>query len=480
MFSTLAPKAEAQAPTLETLWQFPVADILEWGVFSADVGDVNGDGLLDVAILPLHWPSGPGTVQVIKNDGTPLWSTSIAFAGRGIALEDTDLDGRDELYVFGTTGSPPHFGDPMIHCFDEGGSFLWEFTIHETAPWSRSISYVTFMNLDLDPQLEIFGIGMGWADYVNYALDTDGTLLWKFTTNDIGSDLALGDLNNDGQDEFVLFSFREIYILDKSGNLLKSIQPHSGSHNAYGALGDITGDGVDDIVVSYNAYDHSSFLNTLYAYRNDGTLLWQKNYPQNVDGMNENPILIDVTNDGVKDVVLYAHRAIHAYRNDGFPVWTFGNATLFSTITDPHLFQMTSFDILQGDSKDEIIFQLGQELYVLSLDGSFVQKFAIPNQGTIVGSGHIGKDPRVDNRFYETGDINNDGINEFVMNVIINNQRYVAVMMVPASAPILPVGGFWVPINRFQMLAPLIGWASLVTIFAAIFVGVKRAKKRQN
>jgi len=43
-----------------------------------------------------------------------------------------------------------------------------------------------------------------------------------------------------------------------------------------------------------------------------------------------------------------------------------------------------------------------------------------------------------------------------------------------------PVGGEWIPINKLQMMAPLIGWASLATILTATFIGVKRIKKRQD
>jgi len=43
-----------------------------------------------------------------------------------------------------------------------------------------------------------------------------------------------------------------------------------------------------------------------------------------------------------------------------------------------------------------------------------------------------------------------------------------------------PVGGEWIPIDKLQMMTPLIGWASLATILTATFIGVKRIKKRQN
>lgn len=431
MFSVLLPKVKAESVTLETLWTYPITDNVN---FCSDIGDVDGDGYQDVAILNLHWPSGPATVQIIKSDGTSLWSVSINYAGTGIALEDTNYDGKDEVYVFGTTGSPPHFGDPIISSYDGNGNLLWQFTVHETSPWSRCIDFVTFVNLDSDPQLEIVGIGNGWGDYTNYALDTDGTLLWKFSSRDIGSDMAVGDVNNDGVDEIVLFTFCEVYVLDKNGNLVRTIQPHSGSAWSFGTLGDVNGDGIEDIIVAYAAYGTQEgwgVINSLYVYQSDGTLVWQKSYPLNPDGTPMNPILIDLTGNGVKDVVLLANKMVNAYRNDGIVLWTFSD---FNP-TRPWEIPITSFDLLKGDNKDEILFQWEQQLYILSLDGSLIQTVAIPNQGKWVSSGHIGKDPRTDNHYYEFGDINNDGTNELIVDEIVASQHYVAVISIKRPLP---------------------------------------------
>jgi hypothetical protein len=48
----------------------------------------------------------------------------------------------------------------------------------------------------------------------------------------------------------------------------------------------------------------------------------------------------------------------------------------------------------------------------------------------------------------------------------------------PCGPP--PVGGVWVPINKFQLLAPWIGLASLMTVATASIIYVKHRKKQQN
>jgi hypothetical protein len=44
----------------------------------------------------------------------------------------------------------------------------------------------------------------------------------------------------------------------------------------------------------------------------------------------------------------------------------------------------------------------------------------------------------------------------------------------------LPVGGVWVPINKFELLVPCIGYVSVIAVAAASLVLVKRRKKQQN
>lgn len=48
------------------------------------------------------------------------------------------------------------------------------------------------------------------------------------------------------------------------------------------------------------------------------------------------------------------------------------------------------------------------------------------------------------------------------------------------ASSIPPVGGFWVPMNKFELLAPWITLASSVAVAAASVVYVKRRKKQQN
>ncbi|MEM3760280.1 MAG: FG-GAP-like repeat-containing protein [Candidatus Bathyarchaeia archaeon] len=429
LFAFSSPKAiGSDTLNLRRLWTYPVIDNC---AFAADMGDIDGDGFFDIGVLPFHWPSGPSTIQAVKSDGTPLWSCSVQVANgpTGVALKDIDFDGCSEVFIFGVTRQG---GNQVIYSFDSNGDLLWQFLGTENAPWAE-IDLVIFLNLDSDDHLEIFCGGVGWGDYTNYALDNDGTLLWTFTSRDIGSHMAVGDVNGDGVDEIVLFTFQEIYILSKSGALLTTIQPHTSSAWANGALGDIDGDGINEIVCSVYSYDVThNFVNTLFVYNEDGTLLWQKSYLPNPEGTCTNPILVDLNGDGLQDIVVFANKVINAYKNDGTPLWTYTD--IDPVPSHPESLHITNFDLLKGDGKDEILFECEEQLYILSLDGNLIQKVTMPNHGRWVGSGHVGKDPRTDNRFYEFGDVNNDGTNELIIDEVIDGQHWVTLMTYQAPA----------------------------------------------
>jgi len=71
-----------------------------------------------------------------------------------------------------------------------------------------------------------------------------------------------------------------------------------------------------------------------------------------------------------------------------------------------------------------------------------------------------------------------DGDTNRVKTFYLHGTTWTGVYVLAAPPP--PVGGLWVPINKFELLAPWIGLASLITMVTISVVYVKHRKKQQN
>lgn len=405
MFSMHAPKARAEAEVIE-LWRVPVTDNRR--IVGADTGDVNGDGIEDLVVLALD----ANTLQVIKNDGTPLWSPKpIPQYITNVAIGDIDIDGKGEVFILGIESDG--WGGILI-AFDDDGSQLWQFSTQQ----EHGYTLIAILNLDGDPQLETF-ITPGNGQ-THYAIDTDGSMLWSFMTDERSGGMIFTDVTGDGVEEIVLASFAKIYVLDKSGALLWKQFTQFGSTGGYIAAGDVIGDGIDDLALSYHGYN-----NRLYVFRNDGTLLWTKFYGSETFYNVSTPVVIDIDNDGTKEVVVYGGGTISAYKgHDGTLLWSFGNSTFL-----PYYTMFLHFDI-DRDTREEIVFQKDDHVYALSLDGNLALDFTLPNSGTLIQLPHGGHAKgRELPRYGIVADVNADCFDELIIQEIIDGQYHVAAIV---------------------------------------------------
>jgi outer membrane protein assembly factor BamB len=211
----------------EETWDFR-ADYEE--VLDLAYGDLDGDGDIDVVASVGTYPwEGGGVILLDGLTGAQLWSTPLG-GGQSQGLDVGDVDGDGDLEV-----AVENYDNQVILLDGASGQVLW----------SRPKDYhgrdVVIADVDADGVDEIVS---AVANVI--AFDASGEQRWAA---DQGGDLlSIGDLDGDDQPEVIVSATfgGELHVLrGRDGGLLWS-RPRGGAH----AVGDVDGDGVDDVVAA--------------------------------------------------------------------------------------------------------------------------------------------------------------------------------------------------------------------------------------
>jgi FG-GAP-like repeat/Thrombospondin type 3 repeat len=241
------------------------------------VGDFNGDGRRDVAVTS----SSDGTLSVLFGAGDGTFSTAapfpIGYRPRSIAAADLSGDGRDDLAAINSTVT----GDLADLLTSRGdGTFDNRALTLGTSISSTVLSgdFNADHRRDLVFMTPVEGID-GFHSSTNIVLLSnhgDGTYS-QFSTS--GGDSrylgAVGDINGDGRDDLAMGSlhFDTIFTLfgQSDGTLAGGLPGGFGFNTLMNslAIGDFNGDGRGDIVVAAqfdNPADRVILLNTGTAF----------------------------------------------------------------------------------------------------------------------------------------------------------------------------------------------------------------------
>ncbi|MET0091080.1 MAG: FG-GAP-like repeat-containing protein [Candidatus Thiodiazotropha sp.] len=276
------------------------------------IGDINNDGKNDV-ILTTSYANDPENdfklfVFIQDDNGTlsppVIYSTQASYVSRPTSVDIADLnsDGLMDVVV-GETGSGIE-----IFYQDEAGELSTSTLI--TTPFSLRIRAG---DLNGDGMSDLAGIGWSGSEAGVFLQNDNGTLDFSagyFAPHGGYDDLELGDINNDGLTDIVVmsgqsYSFDNLAVLPQlSDGTFSDVMFYDlgGNETTRGlGIGDINGDQLADVVVSYGGNSPSSNI-AIFAQSSQGVL----NQPVNLasNDIPESLDIADVTADQHADVIV--------------------------------------------------------------------------------------------------------------------------------------------------------------------------------
>ncbi len=312
---------------------------MEGGNTELEFGDVNGDGHPDIVSVGDHGSPFVNTsqhgVMVWFGDGAGQWSVfqNGNFGYGGVGLGDVNGDGlMDVGYGVHHGYSGSDFGDQILEvALGDGTGMNW-------TPWDDGLATngetwgmfgTELADVDNDGDLDVGSVSFGCCAGVHVYLNNgDGTWTQSFGFtggNSSSNQFEFGDVNGDGFLDFAVgHGSGTVYLGNGDGSFMLGDGNLPGPSWRSGvSLGDVNGDGRDDL-----AYRTSSGVQ-VWSWVGPG--LWQSlsGALASIGNFHLTQI-VDMNVDGHGDVVILKSGQVRVYTGDGA-----GNWSLATTVVAP-------------------------------------------------------------------------------------------------------------------------------------------------
>lgn len=280
-----------------------------WPVIALRSGDINGDGRVDLVALS----SFKGTVAVFfgRGDGTMEAARTFVYgpAGRiflgafpqALAVADLDQDGLDDVLVVDTK--------ELFILRSTPGGFLE--SRERLSAGDRPVA-VTVARLDGDDYPDVIVVAQNTGALFLFRGEPDGSLAppEELPMGLAPQAIAISDLDGDGRPDFAVSDFLSrnhdgggevwVALADGTGSFQPAV-PHQAERNPIDVVaGDLTGDGIPDLITSNLASADISVLVGL----GDGT--FEPERKAFAGGAPVRVTLADFDHDGLLDIAVAA------------------------------------------------------------------------------------------------------------------------------------------------------------------------------
>lgn len=363
------------------------------------------------------------------------WATTLDFGparNASVALYDIDNDGRDEIFV-GTSKALDAEQNEVrpagLIVLEDNGTVKWSQTFAAHAgpdPVTGKIYQTTsvttapvFSDIDHDGDIDmVVGLGADSREEGSAAgqpgdsggvaaLDGQGNLLWRFTTNDsFGNDSSgpdgrpdgvygaprIFDIDADGQVEVMFTSWDHyFYVLDgRNGAVELKFDLHD-TAGATPAVADLDGDGIYELVVPADITnndaaglpDQGGILHVLNNYAQPIVPGWTDQVADTTEAdfrgkfepqsLWSSPQIVDLDRDGRPEIVQGTGNFFQDDRGQYVKVWNADGSLRFQFDTDGRVLASPLIADLDGDRTPEIVVAtLAGRVYGLSASGEML------------------------------------------------------------------------------------------------------------